>query len=248
MRLRKFETQGVEATVEVQNAARRVARENTLLRSLLSLAGVTDSEVEEFLYRGERAGGMGMGVVYPVVEEGEGGEGREGEGKGEGEEGWERLERDMGMDMDMTPGIDMEMGMQGASRLKMMKMRQGRNQSYMAPTNHDHEPMYMSRHTERPTSDSTQSLFSERTEPKPQSTHPSTPCSNDDPPYATDTNANTTNANNNTISCERAASIIAGMRGHYDNDNEKIRAELGCSSNGMSCTVENMRVFYAMDG
>ncbi|KNG91135.1 hypothetical protein ANOM_000563 [Aspergillus nomiae NRRL 13137] len=48
-RLHKFEALGVQATREVQAAGRKVAVENTLLRSLLKLRGVSDRDVQEYL-------------------------------------------------------------------------------------------------------------------------------------------------------------------------------------------------------
>ncbi|EGE78409.1 hypothetical protein BDDG_01346 [Blastomyces dermatitidis ATCC 18188] len=48
-RVQKFEQQGVQATIEVQTAARKVARENTLLRSLLKLKGVATAEIDEYI-------------------------------------------------------------------------------------------------------------------------------------------------------------------------------------------------------
>ncbi|OJD09905.1 hypothetical protein ACJ73_10027, partial [Blastomyces percursus] len=48
-RVQKFEQQGVQATIEVQAAARKVARENTLLRSLLKLKGVATAEIDEYI-------------------------------------------------------------------------------------------------------------------------------------------------------------------------------------------------------
>jgi hypothetical protein len=48
-RLRSFESQGVVASQEIQQAGRKVARENSLRRSLLLLRGVTQDEIEDFL-------------------------------------------------------------------------------------------------------------------------------------------------------------------------------------------------------
>lgn len=45
----EYERRGVQATLEMQQAARRVAGENAKLRTLLKRRGVTDEEVEEFL-------------------------------------------------------------------------------------------------------------------------------------------------------------------------------------------------------
>ncbi|PYI02302.1 hypothetical protein BO78DRAFT_390355 [Aspergillus sclerotiicarbonarius CBS 121057] len=48
-RLRSFEKLGVAASQEVQEAGRKVAKENALLRTLLILRGVTEDEIEHFL-------------------------------------------------------------------------------------------------------------------------------------------------------------------------------------------------------
>ncbi|KAJ5100158.1 hypothetical protein N7532_007159 [Penicillium argentinense] len=48
-RLQKFQTKGIHATREVQEAGRKVAVENSLLRSLLILHGVSDQRVQEYL-------------------------------------------------------------------------------------------------------------------------------------------------------------------------------------------------------
>ncbi|GKZ24728.1 hypothetical protein AbraIFM66951_011855 [Aspergillus brasiliensis] len=48
-RLQKYQTEGIRATREVQEAGRKVAVENSLLRSLLILHGVSDQEVQEYL-------------------------------------------------------------------------------------------------------------------------------------------------------------------------------------------------------
>lgn len=48
-RLQKFQAEGVRATREVQEAGQKMAVENSLLRSLLTLHGVSDRRVEEYL-------------------------------------------------------------------------------------------------------------------------------------------------------------------------------------------------------
>ena len=48
-KLLDLEERGVQATVEVQQAARKVAEENRLLRELLACKGVCQQEVDEFL-------------------------------------------------------------------------------------------------------------------------------------------------------------------------------------------------------
>lgn len=54
-RLQKFQTEGIQATQEVQEAGRKMAVENSLLRSLLILHGVSDQRVQEYL-RAQTAG------------------------------------------------------------------------------------------------------------------------------------------------------------------------------------------------
>ena len=49
----------------------------------------------------------------------------------------------------------------------------------------------------------------------------------------------------NTMSCENAASIIAGMRGHNEDD-EAVRKELGCASR-QTCEVKNVHVLQVME-
>ncbi|SPO00766.1 uncharacterized protein DNG_03514 [Cephalotrichum gorgonifer] len=48
-KVREYEAQGVQATLDMQRAARVVALENSRLRSLLSSKGVSDEEVESYL-------------------------------------------------------------------------------------------------------------------------------------------------------------------------------------------------------
>lgn len=48
-KVRDYETRGVQATLDMQRAARAVALENSRLRALLSSKGVSDYEVEKFL-------------------------------------------------------------------------------------------------------------------------------------------------------------------------------------------------------
>ena len=61
-RVRECERLGVEATVEVQKAARQVVRENSRLRELLRVKGVGEGEVEKWL-RGGNGGDAREEVV-----------------------------------------------------------------------------------------------------------------------------------------------------------------------------------------
>jgi hypothetical protein len=63
-RLDEYERLGAHATLEMQRAARHVARENESLRALLSQKGVSATEVEEFL----RVCDSGSAADQPVQE------------------------------------------------------------------------------------------------------------------------------------------------------------------------------------
>ncbi|PGH11143.1 hypothetical protein AJ80_07245 [Polytolypa hystricis UAMH7299] len=70
-RLQEYERRGVEATIEVQSAARRVVEENAQLRSLLRLRGVTDVEVDGYLQNEHSRGyaiSNGSSVSTPGVD------------------------------------------------------------------------------------------------------------------------------------------------------------------------------------
>ncbi|KAM4064260.1 hypothetical protein HRG_012651 [Hirsutella rhossiliensis] len=51
-RLREYETQGIEASTEVQMAARRVAEENKQLQELFNRHGISDDQITRFLQSG----------------------------------------------------------------------------------------------------------------------------------------------------------------------------------------------------
>lgn len=54
-RLQEYERQGVAATLEMQRAARKVARDNARLRALLALHGVSSEQVQSFLRSSDEA-------------------------------------------------------------------------------------------------------------------------------------------------------------------------------------------------
>merc|ERR1711964_613906 len=62
-RLRQCELQGVEASSEIQSAARRVAEENKKLRALLAQHGVRDESIEVYLQTSSTADTV-MGGQY----------------------------------------------------------------------------------------------------------------------------------------------------------------------------------------
>ncbi|ERS95278.1 hypothetical protein HMPREF1624_08155 [Sporothrix schenckii ATCC 58251] len=58
-RLREYETQGVQATLDMQSAARTVAAENRCLRALLAEHGVAGDAVDDYL----RKSGIGPAAI-----------------------------------------------------------------------------------------------------------------------------------------------------------------------------------------
>lgn len=73
-RLRQCETQGVEASAEIQAAARKVADENSKLRELLARHGVGDAIIDDHLQLSSTAGGKARScrasgsTTVPVLE------------------------------------------------------------------------------------------------------------------------------------------------------------------------------------
>jgi hypothetical protein len=74
-RIAEFERRGIEATIEVQRAARRVANENQLLRDLLTMHGVSQEQVESFVVnsvsssldnQGQRSSSISIAVHPPT--------------------------------------------------------------------------------------------------------------------------------------------------------------------------------------
>lgn len=69
-KIRTYETQGVQATLDMQRAARAVALENARLRSLLASKGVSGDEVEKYLaspgggYQSRREEGTERGCCH----------------------------------------------------------------------------------------------------------------------------------------------------------------------------------------
>ncbi|KAF2405364.1 hypothetical protein EJ06DRAFT_578555, partial [Trichodelitschia bisporula] len=187
-RLATLEAAGVQASLEIQRAGRRVARENTLLRELLTLRGVEPNEVEEFLRArwgsgGEIGGRMERG---PVVE-----------GNGEG---------------SAVPGVAT-----GALEAEPLSVPDGNRLllEHYQPVEHPDSSIH---HPHPPypalTATLSQPLSEPRTLPSP---HPlsesqtptpalSTHCSTPDSDVGLDR------------SCHEAAVIIATMRGHNDTE------------------------------
>ncbi|KAF3479878.1 uncharacterized protein GIQ15_06854 [Arthroderma uncinatum] len=66
-RLQRYERHGVDVTIEVQAAARKVARQNAMLRSLLNSFGLSDSKIDEYLFHAEGSTAIPVPEKRPVV-------------------------------------------------------------------------------------------------------------------------------------------------------------------------------------
>jgi hypothetical protein len=214
--LRKFEQLGIQATIEVQSAARKVAEENTLLRSLLRLHGVTDLEVETHLHR------HNSGVVPSTLQA----------------HGTSPIAATVPSEQTF-PSYPIKSNPYSQPGLLHIEKPEEPYQEIgcglMAPTRVGRPLDEVYSGTIRPgcrypeSHDVSQYMRQSACDPSASQTLP--PCSHID--------------KDNTTSCERAAAIIANMRGN--NDTEAARAELGCVS-GTSCRVGNMSIFGALEG
>lgn len=234
-RLRRFERQGVEATTEVQTAARKVARENALLRGLLVANGVSNSEIDDYL-RGKSynpdiipppikapisGSEAGSGSVIPLAST---------------QQPWIRG--------PCSPGGNC-CGQQSNVSPEPAKLNERSNQvlpqlateprksSCCAPSNKigaSIDPKMGQLALPRPVQNIGKA---------PE------PCASGAINGASVTEMPTSqNLMDDESTCEAAANIIASMRGH--GDTEKVLAELGCSPN-QSCTVKNITIFELLD-
>ncbi|WEW56858.1 hypothetical protein PRK78_002313 [Emydomyces testavorans] len=226
-RLQKFEKLGVEATLEVQAAGRKVAEENLLLRSLLRLRGVTDVDVEEYLRvhgdgRKSDGGGGGGGGVSAELRPSSSSMSRlvQGDKAGEGR-----------VDHAMTKrrGLKSAQGyshMDGLGSEERMGGVQPARRWEAGPSSgavrNGHQPR-----TRTPSCDGLTATDGET----------SRECNQKDELYNEFDAAQVT-------SCETAARIITMMRG--DPDTRDARTELGCAP-GADCVVKNMTIFEILD-
>ncbi|KAK2865118.1 hypothetical protein FQN49_003896 [Arthroderma sp. PD_2] len=66
-RLQRYERHGVDVTIEVQAAARKVAKQNAMLRSLLNSLGVSDIKIDDYLLHAEGNSSASVPEKRPAV-------------------------------------------------------------------------------------------------------------------------------------------------------------------------------------
>ncbi|KAL8716848.1 MAG: hypothetical protein Q9225_005851 [Loekoesia sp. 1 TL-2023] len=216
-RVQTFERLGVQAGVELQTAARKVARENYLLRTLLGHHGVTSTEIETYL-RGTDDDPRAVSSASPSQ-------------------------------AGTTSTLHQHLLSGTAGHFPALE----RKALVEAQLEHRHRPTPTVAASDSSNTPPPPAMLN----PIPQSSrckvsHPSTfsqsplPSSSFERGGKYDGSGRKAQVGkmDDATSCETAAWIIASLRGH-DNA-EEVRAELGCSSNE-DCTVENMKIFNAMD-
>lgn len=218
-RLQNFERLGVIATTEVQAAARKVSRENSMLRSLLRQYGVSDTKVEDYLH--DPTHNLDSSTSIPKASE---------------------------LSPMMTyPSNDLESSTRNLG-FEKPKAFTGQtygsaNQENAITTLPSPLPTDLeSATTVRSACGPSGSDCSRRCPPRPMDMFE---VDETDVRFC-NSESQKTNVSMNTddlTSCETAANIIASMRGQ---DRAEVRAELGCRTD-KPCMVDNLTIFRVMD-
>lgn len=216
--MHKFERLGAQASIELQAAAQKVARENTQLRMLLRRHGVTSTEIEVNVHGiiGDTSGASSTlrssiattftphDLVFP-------GAARSGPAHEKKALVWAPLEP--------------------RCHPTLSAANPGNSNASTLPTTPDPT-------TQSPSCQPcSNSAFSPPTLQRPPPEAGAQDVGQDESNRQAPTGSDAT-------SCETAAWIIANLRGL--DDAEDVRAELGCPSTA-DCTVKNLAVFHAMD-
>lgn len=210
--------------MEVQAAARKVAKENSLLRSLLRQHGITNVEVENYLHgKRDESETATSAMISPSV-------------------ATTPLHQSLLRDGTKSSQASEMRTLLRQSSEPLYQVHAHKAVPSVGPDDSTHQA---STATSEPTSlspphDMSQfpSLLHDHASPVPLSTDNG--LKRFESHGLGSKGLNTDDA----TPCETAASIIASMRGH--GDAEEARAELGCSSS-LDCTVENMTIFRIMD-
>lgn len=215
--MQTFERLGAQAGVELQAAARKVARENCLLRTLLRHRGVTSTEIEAYLQgtsdapRSTSSASLSSAVTALTFRH------------------------------HLLPGTAEYFP---APERKALVGAQSEPCSCptLSVATSDSPNTPLSPAISDPASQSPQSKL-----PHPSASGQSPvqpPSLEGGVKFNESSRKAEAGKRDDVTSCETAAWIIANLRGH--DDAEGVRAELGCSSNE-DCTVENTTIFHAMD-
>lgn len=236
-RVQEYEQKGIAATVEMQQAARKVMHDNVRLRALLALRGVSNEEVEAFLQSSNDPSPLEANPApseepftacqYPVSENAD--------NHSFGNEESSQSTRNRSVDQG-HPRADSRL-VQGTAEYHSIP-----NPDVTRPLSSDSQTKSLASET-RPGCEEMQSHL-ESNFPRPIVGPPE--CVNSlecfCPPTLTKEH-DTANPSLE-ISCEAAATIIVEMRG--DQDHESVRASLGCRGQE-TCTIKNSIVMQILD-
>jgi hypothetical protein len=242
-RLNEYERRGVEATQDMQRAARKVAQENMRLRSLLSRHGVSQEEVEVYLRvsETEAPGDASVdAIIFPT-----------------------RYHNGLGVPspspVSIAPRNPSDHQRTGPNTVNISNNTNNVHRSENQSTNFAQVAQYPTPSTttvvpqlHMPPSLPPQSVVSYDAS---QSGCNFTPAPSEEiecpttsecfcPPTTTPEVRSLDNGLE--ISCETAATIIVEMRGDGNVDIESVRASLGCKGRE-KCSVKNSRVLQIMD-
>lgn len=235
-RVRRFERQGIEATTEVQTAARKVARENALLRTLLVAKGVSNPQIDEYL----RGNPYNLDIIHKPIKAPL--SASEAPIKSvipapSTQQPWIPESCSPGTNCcgkksDISQNLT-KLNNKSNQVLPTLAKIQPRNSNCCTPSTKICAPI--------------DPKLEQLALPLPVRNigQASEPCA----PGATNRSLiiekpTPQNFMDDESSCEAAANIIASMRGHGDTD--KVLAELGCTSN-QSCAVKNVTIFELLD-
>ncbi|EGE02559.1 hypothetical protein TEQG_01593 [Trichophyton equinum CBS 127.97] len=238
-RLQRYERHGVDVTIEVQTAARKVARQNVMLRSLLNSFGVTDAKIDEYLAHGEEHNSSPSSAPEKRV--------------------LSAAPAPAPATGTATTPVTSPATLPAATVPAVVPAAAPAapvttvGQPSPAPVHASPAPSRCCRPKQEPRECPAPTVAERVPSAAPQA------CSAGP---ADSTTAHHHNNNNNpssscasgpssskqwsedTTPCEEAARIIASMRG--DGDEQSVRAELGCGPN-TNCMVNNMTIFQVMD-
>lgn len=234
-RIRRFERQGVEATTEVQTAARKVARENALLRALLVANGVSNQEIDDYL----SGKSYNPDIIHPPTKAPISGSEAATRSAipSAPQEPWIRGPCSPGNKCCSQKGNKspepIKLNDKANQLLPQVAKIEPRKSTCCTPGNKICVPV-------DPT-------LGQLALPQPVQNigKASEPCASGGINRALIAeNPTPPNLMDDESTCEAAANIIASMRGH--GDTEKVLAELGCTSN-QSCAVKNITIFELID-
>ncbi|KAB5585236.1 hypothetical protein GE09DRAFT_1069913 [Coniochaeta sp. 2T2.1] len=222
-RVNDYEKRGIEASLEMQQAARRVAGENAKLRALLAAKGVSDADVEQWLRAGHDSGVHAETAVQ--------------NGPTRAAAGVDHAY--FSPPSEASPTTPAPAPTRNYYTLPESPASGSTYHTTDAPPGHRANPK---KPYTPPTGNSPETADVNFSTTSPAS-QPSPPRVAPEKSLAERVDVCCTFGNE--TSCEAAALILANMHGH--GDVSRSRAALGCTDDSPNCTVKNTRVLELLD-